>query len=54
MAQRGRPLDVATIRRIQRAVGVLSIRQTARETGVSPMTVQKYRPREKRGGSLAH
>ena len=42
MAQRGKPLDVATIRRIQRARAVLSIRATARAAGVSRNTARKY------------
>ncbi len=47
MAQRGRPLDAATMRQIQRLRPVLSLRQTARETGTSRPTVVKYAGRRK-------
>ena len=46
MAQQGRRLDEATRRQIERLAGVLSIRRTAREVGVDPKTVQKYRPKK--------
>ena len=45
MATSGKPLDAATIARIQRLTSAagLSIRKTARETDVATRTVQKYK-----------
>jgi DNA invertase Pin-like site-specific DNA recombinase len=45
MAQRGRPLDERTRRQVVRLREVLSVRKTARESSVSPSTVQKYAKR---------
>ena len=42
MAQRGRPIPATTMTQIQRLRQVLSLRETARETGTSPPTVIKY------------
>jgi hypothetical protein len=42
MAQKGRPLDAATIRALQRSRLVASVRQAARDNGVCTRTVQKY------------
>lgn len=42
MAQRGKRLDDWTRQRIQRLAELLSVRQTAREAGVSTSTVWKY------------
>lgn len=42
MAQRGKPLDMATILRLQRLSGVMSQRKTAKEADVSRNTVKKY------------
>jgi len=53
MAVRGKPLDAPTIRAILRLAGMLSIRRTARELGVSVNTVRKYRPLNT-SGSLIH
>ncbi len=48
MATRGKPIDAATIRSIQRlAAAASSVRATARGVQVSPTTVQKYKRREK-------
>lgn len=43
MATRGRPIDETTRRMILRLARSLSIRRTAREVGLSPTTVWKYR-----------
>src|SRR3712207_6345157 len=44
VAQRGKVIDEATRRQIVRLSEVLSVRAVAREAGVSPNTVQKYKP----------
>lgn len=43
MAQRGTPLGAGKVRVIVSTRGALSVRRCAREVGVSPTTVQKYR-----------
>lgn len=45
MAQRGTPLSAQLLRRLAQLRQRLSVRQTARLLGISPMTVQKYAPR---------
>lgn len=42
MAQRGRPLDAATIRQIKRLRETTSLRKTARATDTDQKTVIKY------------
>ena len=42
MAQRGRPLDVTTVRAIQRLAVASSIKGAARQIQVSRNTVRKY------------
>lgn len=42
MAQRGTPISVELIRRIQRAAEATPIKQTARAIGVARNTVRKY------------
>ncbi len=42
MAQRGTPIPASTMTRVIKLRAVLSLRQTAREAGVSPPTVIKY------------
>lgn len=49
MADRGKPLDVATIRRIQRLRETMSIRQTAKAAQVDRHTVRKYDKKSKKG-----
>lgn len=42
MAQRGKPLDVRTLQLLLRVARDSSIREAARQVGVSPNTVRKY------------
>ncbi len=42
MAQRGKPIDDRTKQQIRR-LAELSVRKAAREAGVAPNTIQKYR-----------